>query len=71
VPDFERNNILAEAHGGAVGGHYVGKVTAQKILHSDLWWPMLHKDSKAYCRACDACERMGRPSWRDELPLNP
>ena len=31
---------------------------------------MLHKDSKEYCRACDSCQRKGRPSWRDKLPLN-
>jgi len=52
---FEQNNILVEAHGGATGGNYAGKITAQKILHIGLWWSMLHKDSKAYCRACDAC----------------
>jgi len=23
-----------------------------------------------YCRACDACQRTGRPSHRDELSLN-
>lgn len=55
VPDFERNNILAEAHGGDARGHYVGKVTTQKILHIGLWWLTLHKDSKVYCKACDAC----------------
>ena len=27
VPNFERNNILPEAHGGDAGGHYVGKAT--------------------------------------------
>lgn len=27
VPDFERNSILVGAHGGVVGGHYVGKAT--------------------------------------------
>jgi len=31
----------------------------------------MHKDSKAYCKACDVCHRTGRPSRRDELPLNP
>ena len=32
----------------------------------------MHKDSKAYCKAhYDACHRIGRPSRRDELPLNP
>lgn len=55
VLEFERDSILAEAHGGAAGGHYTGKATVQKILCAGLWWPMLHKDSKAYCRACDAC----------------
>lgn len=30
----------------------------------------LHKDSKAYCRACDACQRTNKPSRRDELSLN-
>lgn len=71
VPEFERNNILAEAHGGDTGGHSTGKATSQKILHAGLWWPTLHKDSKEYCRACDACQRMGRPLRRDEIPLNP
>jgi len=28
VPDFERDIIPAEAHGGASGGHYAGKVVA-------------------------------------------
>lgn len=41
------------------------------ILHVGLWWPTLRKDSKAYFGACDACQRTGRSSRRDELPLNP
>ena len=55
VPEFESSSILAGAHGGAAGGHYVGKAIAQKVLRVGLWWSTLHKDSKAYCRACDAC----------------
>lgn len=54
-----------------MGGHYSGKETVQKILRARLWWPTLHKDSQAYCRACDACQRSGMPSGRFELPLNP
>lgn len=60
VPNFERDNILAKAYGGAVGEHYARKVTVQKILHAILWWPMLYKYSKVYCKACDACQRNGK-----------
>jgi len=31
---------------------------------------MIHKDSKAFANECDACQRFGRPSRRDELPLH-
>lgn len=69
VPEFERHSILTKAHGGAARGHYIGKATTQKILPTVLWWLALHKVSKAYCKACDACQRMGRPSRRDEFSL--
>eukprot|EP00253_Pinus_taeda_P007839 PITA_07839 len=69
--EFERSNILIDAHGGTAGGHYARRETAQKILRAGLWWPTLHQDSKAYCKVCDVCQRTGRPSQRDELPLNP
>lgn len=48
----------------------MGKVAMKKILHVGLWWPTLHKDSQVYCRGFGACQGIGRPSWRDELPLN-
>ena len=51
VAEFEQSQILVEAHGGDAGGHYVGRVTAQNILRAGLWWPNLHQDSKAHCKA--------------------
>ena len=56
VPEFEREQILAEAHGGVAGRHYAGRATAQKVLRYGLWWPTLHQDSKAYCQAYDVCQ---------------
>jgi len=56
---------------GVAGGHYAGCVTAQNILHTGLWWPTLHQDLKAHCKACDICQRTGKPSRIDEMPLNP
>jgi hypothetical protein len=26
---------------------------------------------KEYCQSCDVCQRVGNPSRRDEIPLNP
>jgi len=71
VPEFERGQILTEAHGAGAGGHYAGHVTAQKILRAGLWWLTLHQDSKAHCKAYDICQRTGKPSRRDDIPLNP
>jgi len=60
-----------DAHGGTTRDHYAGRVTAQNILCTRLWWPTLHQDSKSYYKVYDVCQRTGMPSWRDELPLNP
>jgi hypothetical protein len=71
VMEAERPLILAEAHEGIVGGHYAGKETTQKVLRAGLWWPTLHRDAKDYYRTCDVCQRVGKWSRRDEIPLAP
>jgi hypothetical protein len=71
VLEHERPVILEEVHDGIVGGHYAGRETAQNILCAGIWWPTLHKDVKEYCQSCDVCQRVGNPSRRDEMPLNP
>ena len=71
VLEHDKPLILAEAHAGAAGGHYVGKATAHKILTARLWWPTIHKDAREYCHSCNICQRTGKPSRRDEMPLVP
>ena len=71
VLEHEKQLILAEAHSGAVGGHYVGKAIAQKILTAGFWWPTIHKDAREYCHSSEICQRIGKPSRRDEMPLIP
>ena len=71
VMPHEKDAIIREAHSGTAGGHFTGKPTAQKILAAGLWWPMLHKDTKDFCRCCDIFQRVGKPSQRDEMPLRP
>jgi hypothetical protein len=67
--EAKRPLILAEAHEGITGGHYAGKETAQKVLRAGLWWPTLHRDAKDYSRAYNVCQRVRKPSRRDEIPL--
>jgi hypothetical protein len=67
----ERKEILWEFHSGVVGGNVGGKDTTHKVLQDGLWWAMLFKDDKTYARSCDTCQRVGNPSQRDELPLQP
>jgi hypothetical protein len=67
--EHERPRILEESHEGIEGGYFAGKSTAHKVFHGGLWWPTIHKDSKDYCQRCDACQRVGKPIRRDEMPL--
>ena len=71
VLEHERPRILEEAHEGIAGGHYARKDTMQKVFHTSLWWPIVHKDAKEYCRNCDVCQRVAKPNMRDEMPIRP
>lgn len=46
--------------GGTVGAPYCGLIGES-----------VFKDAKEYAKACDVCQRTGKPSRRDELPLHP
>lgn len=60
---------MEEALGGITGGNYASETTVHKILLTRLWWETLHKDCKAYCKACDHFQCVGKPRQRDEIPL--
>eukprot|EP00253_Pinus_taeda_P021947 PITA_21947 len=47
------------------------KRTSFKILSLGYYWPSIFKDSKKYVKSCDSCQRMGRPTTTDEMPLQP
>lgn len=71
VLEHEHIDIMEETHGGITGGHYAGDVIAWKIVLTRLWWKTLYKYCKAYCKACDHCQHLGKPRQRDEMPLRP
>ena len=57
-------------HEGLVGGHYVGKVSACKIMCADIYWLNIFRDKREYCHKCNVCHWVGKPLHRDEMPLN-
>ena len=60
--DHERKWVMAKVHAGVSGGHYMEKATVHNILQARLWWPIVHMDTRKYCRNCDKCQRTGKPS---------
>ena len=69
--DHERQWVMAEAHASVLGGHYVGKEIVHKILQDVLWWPTIHMDTRKYYCDCNKCQRTGKPSRHEEMPLAP
>ena len=68
ISESEVNDILQHCHSLACGGHHGPSKTAAKVLQSGFFWPSLFKDSRAFCVACDACQRTGNISKRHEMP---
>lgn len=58
-------------HDEPYGGHFVAKRTTFKVLQAGYYWPTLHQDARRYTRRCDQCQRMGKPTREDEIPLQP
>ena len=46
-----------------------GDITAFKVLQLGFYWPTLFKDTHAFAKSCDRCQRTGNVSKRHEMPL--
>eukprot|EP00253_Pinus_taeda_P031587 PITA_31587 len=71
VREEEVFDILLTCHDGPCGGHFAAKRTAFKILQAGYYWPTLHQDVRRYVSQCDQCQQMGKPTQKDEMPLQP
>ncbi|KAL2634169.1 hypothetical protein R1flu_005648 [Riccia fluitans] len=47
------------------------QTTAKKILAAGYWWPTVFRDVATYVKACDPCQRTGRPTASTRRPLVP
>ncbi|GJV69487.1 reverse transcriptase domain-containing protein [Tanacetum coccineum] len=70
VDGKEALEILEACHNGPTGGHYGANFTAKKIFDAGFFWPTIYKDAYEFVKSCDACQRQGKISQRDEMPQN-
>ncbi|GJW09659.1 reverse transcriptase domain-containing protein [Tanacetum coccineum] len=66
----ETRTILDQCQHGPTGGHYGPNITAKKGLDSVFYWPTIIKEAHTLVRICEACQKTGSISKRDEMPLN-
>lgn len=68
ISGSECNKILYHCHERTIGGHLAANNTAQNVLVVGFYLPTHFKDVIAYVITCDACQQIGRISYRDGLP---
>ncbi|GJT47037.1 reverse transcriptase domain-containing protein [Tanacetum coccineum] len=66
----EALKILKACHEGPTGGHHSANITARKVFDAGFFWPTIYKDAYELIKSCDACQRQGKISHRDEMPQN-
>ncbi|GJW94547.1 reverse transcriptase domain-containing protein [Tanacetum coccineum] len=55
---------------GPSGGHHGIATTARKVFEVGFYWPRVFRDARKLVQVCDACQRAGNISSRDEAPQN-
>ncbi|GJV40902.1 putative nucleotidyltransferase, ribonuclease H, partial [Tanacetum coccineum] len=70
VSGSETRIILDQCHHGPTCRHYGQNITAKKVLDSGFYWPTIIKEAHTLVQLCEACQKMGNISKRDEMPLN-
>nr|GEW52328.1 reverse transcriptase domain-containing protein [Tanacetum cinerariifolium] len=70
VAGKEAIDILNACHSGPTGGHYGASYTTKKVFDSGFYRPSIYKDAFELMKHCDACQRQGKVSQKDEMPQN-
>nr|GEV99112.1 reverse transcriptase domain-containing protein [Tanacetum cinerariifolium] len=63
-------DILKACHNGPTGGHHGSNYTAKKVFDFGFYWTTIYRDAHDLVKSCDACQRQGKISQRDEMPQN-
>ncbi|GJT04501.1 reverse transcriptase domain-containing protein [Tanacetum coccineum] len=66
----EAVDIITACHNGPTRGHHGANYTAKKFFDSCFYWPTIYHDAHDLVTRCDACQRQGKISQKDEMPQN-
>nr|GEX59254.1 reverse transcriptase domain-containing protein [Tanacetum cinerariifolium] len=66
----EAVDILKACHNRPIGGHHGPNYNTKKVFDSGFYWPTIYRDAHDLVKSCDACQRQGKISQRDEMPQN-
>ena len=67
IANEEVGTILQHCHGMVNSGHYGPQRTAAKVLEAGFYWPSILQDAREFMMHCDACQRSGNISKKDEM----
>ncbi|GJU56152.1 reverse transcriptase domain-containing protein [Tanacetum coccineum] len=68
VAGDEAAQILRQCHSGPSGGHHGIATTARKVFEAGFYRPHIFQDARKLVQVCDAYQRAGNISSRDETP---
>ncbi|GJZ37264.1 reverse transcriptase domain-containing protein [Tanacetum coccineum] len=70
VDGKEAMEILEACHHSPTGGHHGPNYTGKIFFDSCLFWTTIYRDAHDMVKHCDACQRQGKISRKDEMPQN-
>jgi hypothetical protein len=59
ILDNEVSSVIKFYHSEACGGHFLSAKKIAKILQCGFYWPTMFKDTHAFCKTCENCQKLG------------
>jgi len=58
IPDNEVSSVINLCHSKVCASHFSSKRTTAKILQYGFYWPTMFKDTHAFCKTCENCQKI-------------
>ena len=71
ILDNKTLNVIKFCHTEACGGRFSIKKTTTKILQCGFYWPTMFKDTYSFNKGCLECQKLGRVTRRNMMPMSP